>query len=184
MAFNKLTFGRDWTKETDFPTYQDSEEQVRADLQYHPNALRDFVNGLIDALAAKTASANMGAMDGETESTVQGVLNSHAKTMAQLAEDIRTVSGGGVPSVVRSAAVTFNAASWVSAAGGASLTIGAAEHKRENASFGYNLYQLVDGVYRSGTWGTAATRVVYNADGSITLTADEAYSGKIVFFGM
>lgn len=183
MAFSRLTFGRDWTKETDFPTYQDSEEQVRADLQYHPNALRDFINGLLDALEAKTAAANIGALNGDAGTTVQSVLDSHAEEMEQLAEDIKTVAGGGVPSVVQSTAVTFGAASWIASTDGVSLTIAKTEHKRGSATFGYNLYQLVSGSYRSGTWGTAATRVAYNEDGSITLTADEAYSGKIVFFG-
>lgn len=184
MAFKRLTFGRDWTKETDFPTYQDSEEQVRADLQYHPNALRDFINGLLDELEARTASESVGALNGDAVSTVQSVLNAHAEQMKQLADDIRTVSGGGVPSVIKSSTVTFSAESWAVIDNAATLTIPQSDHKRESAGFGYNLYQLVGGVYRGGTWAAAATRVTYNSGGSVTLTADAAYTGKIVFFGM
>lgn len=184
MAFTRLNFGRDWTKETDFPTYQDSEEQVRADLQYHPNALRDFINSMLSALEAKTASGSIGAKNGDTASTVQDVLNSHAAEMQRLAEDIRTVSGGGVPSVVKSSTVTFTAESWAAAGNTATLTIPEIDHKRENSGFGYNIYQLVNGAYRSGTWAAAATRVTYNSGGSVTLTTDAAYTGKIVFFGM
>ena len=185
MAFNRLTFGRDWTKETDFPTYQDSEEQVRADLQYHPNALQDFINNtLLAALEGKTAAGNLGALNGGAAATIQSVLDSYADDIAQLVEDIKTLASGGVPAIVRSTSVVFESASWVQTSSGVSLTIAKAEHKRDGDTFGYNLYQKVDGVYRSGTWGAAATRVVYNTNGSITLTADEAYSGKIVFFGM
>lgn len=185
MSFTKLTFGRDWTKETDFPTYQDSEEQVRADLQYHPDAVKSFINDtLLPALEAKSAAAELGAVNGEgAAATVQSLLDEHADTLAKLKQDLQTLAGGGVPSVVQSSTVTFSEDSWATVGGAAMLTIPKSDHKRENGSFGYNIYQLVGDVYRSGTWGAMATRVTYSA-GSITLTADEAYSGKVVFFGM
>lgn len=186
MAFKKLEFQKDWTREADFPTYQDSEEQVRADLQYHPNAVRDFLNqSLLIALEAKTAAENLGAINGNnTAGTIQGVLDAHFEQLMQLTEDIKTVAAGGVPSVVQSSTVTFAAGSWSVVSNTATLIIPKSDHRRESGGFGYNLYQMVDGAYKSGTWGTAATRVTYNSDGSITLTADEAYSGMIVFFGM
>lgn len=185
MAFTRLEFKKDWTREADFPTYQDSEAQVRADLQYHPNALRDFINDtLLAALEAKAAAGSLGAVKDGAAETVQSVLDRHAEELAQLVEDVKTVSSGGVPSVVRSSAVAFSANGWAAVSGAVTLTIPKSDHKRESESFGYNLYQLVGGVYKSGTWGAAATRVTYNSGGSITLTADEAYSGKIVFFGM
>ena len=185
MAFTRLKFQKDWRREADFPTYQDSEEQVRADLQYHPDALRDFLNDeLLPALENKGAAALLGAAIGEGAATIQSVLDRHAENLTQLAEDITTLAAGGVPAVVRGAEVKFSDESWAVLNGMATLTIPESEHKRSGAAFGYNLYQLVDGVYKSGTWGTAATRVSYSAGGSITLTADEAYSGKIVFFGM
>ena len=116
--------------------------------------------------------------------TVQSVLDLYAVRLAELAEDIRTVSGGGVPSVIKSAAIFFQKENWVGTVDGVSLTIAKTEHKRENENFGYTVYELVDGLYRGGTEPAAFTCVVCNADGSITLTADEAYSGKIVFFGI
>lgn len=184
MAFNRLTFSRDWTKETDFPTYQDSEEQVREDLQYHPNALRDFINSLLAALEERTAAASIGAMNDDKAVTIQSVLNLYADKLADLAEDIRTVSGGGVPELVKSTAVTFAQESWINTSSGVSMTIAKTEHKRDSENFGYTIYQLADGIYQGGAGSAALTRVICNADGSITLTADEAYSGKIVFFGM
>ena len=120
MAFTKLEFKKDWTRENDFPTYQDSEQQVRADLQYHPNALRDFINSLLDTLEAKAAAENLGAVNknGSADS-VQNVLNAHDAELERLAGDIRTAVSGGVPSVVQSSTVTFTADSWMMTANAA-----------------------------------------------------------------
>ena len=186
MALTKLNYGKVWTSDTDFPTYQTDETKVRADLQYHPDAVKDYINNiLLKTLEGKSAAAELGAADADgVKGTVQSVLDSHKETIMQLKEDIETVAAGGVPTVSQSTAVAFDADSWVATEENVTLMIPKSDHKRENENFGYNLYQLVDGSYKSGTWGTAATRVAYRSGGSITLTADEAYSGKIVFFGL
>ena len=185
MAWTKLNYDKNWTRAEDFSAYEENEEQVRADLQYHPDAIRSFLNDtLLPALEGKTAAAELGAMSDGAAATVQSVLDSHKSELMQLKEDIETVASGGVPSAVMSTAVTFSVDSWATVSGAAQLTIPKSDHKRENANFGFNLYQQANGEYRSGTWGAAATRVVYAGNGSITLTADEAYSGKIVFFGL
>ena len=187
MAFDKLTYGRVWTNDADFPTFQNDETQVRADMQYHPDAVKDYINNkLLRTLEAKGAAAELGAVNKiGARVSIQSMLENLAAEIAQLTEDIGTLAGGGVPSVTQSSAVSFSADSWATTDGGATLIIPKDDHKRENANFGYNLYQSVGGIYKSGTWGTAATRVTYNASiGTITLTADEAYSGKIVFFGL
>lgn len=186
MALTKLTYGKVWTSNADFPTYQTDEEQVRKDMQYHPDAVKDYINNtLLKALEAKGAAAELGAVDADgVKGTVQSVLDSHKASLAQLKEDIETVASGGVPSVLQNTSITFTTGSWATVSGKATLTIAKSEHKRETANFGYNLYQLVGGIYQSGTWGTAATGVTYNANGSITLTTDEPYAGKIVFFGL
>ena len=185
MAFTKLNYEKDWTRAADFPAYESDEAKVRADLQYHPDAVKDYINNtLLNALASKDAAAELGAAEDGTKTTIQSVLDRYGERLAQLGEDIETVAAGGVPSVAQSTAVTFSKDGWATVSGSITLTIPKNEHMRENANFGFNLYQLVDGGYRSGTWGSAATRVSYNSGGSITLTADEAYSGKIVFFGL
>ena len=186
MAFKRLSFGKSWTSSADFPTFQDSEEQVRADMQYHPNAVRDFLNNvLLKELEQKTAAANLGATTAEgAAATVQSVLNGYAQDIATLTDDIETLAGGGVPVTAQCVAVVFTTESWVNISDGVLLTIAKSEHKRNDANFGYNLYQQVGSEYRGGTWSAAATRATYNADGSITLTADAAYNGKIVFFGL
>lgn len=185
MAFTKLNYGKSWINPADFPTYQANEEQVRADLQYHPDAVKGYLNDtLLNALEAKSAAGNLGAERNGAASTIQNVLDQHGGSIVQLAADIQTLAAGGVPAVAQSCAVGFTEDGWTTADGKVMLVINQLDHKRENANFGYMIYQLVDGVYRSGTWGAAATRVVYGADGSITLTADEAYNGRIVFFGL
>lgn len=185
MAFTRLEYERDWTRAEDFPTHESSEIQVRADMQYHPNAVRDFLNALLSVLESKTAAASLGASDEKgLAATMQSVLDSHADALAVLRDDVDTMAGGGVPLSAQSVEVKFKQANWVNAADGVKLTIAQSDHKRTRATFGYNIYQLVDSIYRSGTWGAAATCVAYNADGSITLTTDQAYTGKIVFFGL
>lgn len=185
MAFQKLSYEKVWTSNADFPTYQTDEEKVREDMQYHPDAVRNYVNGiLLPALEGKTAAGELGATDESGgRVSVQSVLDSHREELTQLREDVVEVAGGGVPVAAQCTAVEFFEDSWATVGGSVTLTIPKSSHKRDREDFGYNLYQMVDGTYRSGTWGTASTRVAYSS-GSITLTADEAYRGKIVFFGL
>ena len=186
MSLTRLNFGKDWTNKNDFPAYEDNEAQVRADMQYHPNAVRDFINEtLLAELEAKGAASQLGAVDSSgVAATIQTILDGIAVSMKQMSDDIETLASGGVPSVVQSVAVPFTADSWSPTEDGVLLVIGQAEHKRTSANFGYNLYGMVDGVYVGGWIGSASTQVVYNEDGSMTLTAPEAYAGKIVFFGL
>lgn len=186
MSLTRLTFAKVWTNKNDFPTYQDNEAQVREDMQYHPNALRDFINNqLLAELESKTAAASLGAVNSSgVAATVQSILDSIAESLEKANKDIETLASGGVPSVVQSTAVVFATDSWAQTEDGFLQVIAQSEHKRTSANFGYNLYQQVDGVYIGGAPGVGSTRVVYNTDGSMTLTTDTAYDGKIVFFGV
>ena len=185
MAFTRKSFEKMWTNPEDFPAYQDSEEKVRADMQYHPNALLGFLSSLQNELEAKSAAGSLGALNAAgAADTVQSVLDNHNSELGRLSESIRDLAAGDAPDLVRSAEVEFFEESWIESGGKMSLTIDKADHKRGSAAFGYNLYQKVDGDYLGGTWGTAATRAVYNADESITLITDTPYEGKAVFFGM
>ena len=185
MALKKLSYEKNWTRAEDFPAYEENERQVRADLQYHPDAIRDYLNDtLLPALEDRTAAGQLGAVHNGAAASVQTILDTHRMQMNQLADDLAELASGGVPAVIRSAAVTFDKDSWSTVDGMAHLAVSASDHRRENENFGYNLYLLADGTYRSGTWAAAMTCVLYNSDGSITLTAEEPYSGKIVFFGL
>lgn len=184
MAFERLNYGKSWTNPVDFPAYQESEEQVRADLQYHPDAVKEYINEtLLKALQAQGAAGNLGANTDGGAATVQGVLDQHKERITQLAKAIEDAVLGTLPGIVQSSSVAFTDESWTQEEDQFVLTIMQTDHLRNNGNYGYNLYQLTEDIYRSGTWGTASTRAVYNDDGSITLTADEAYSGRIVFFG-
>lgn len=59
MAFEKFEFTKSWENMQDFPTYEPSEAQVRADLQLLHNETRDGLNRLVDALNDPTAAAQL-----------------------------------------------------------------------------------------------------------------------------
>lgn len=50
MSIKKLTFSKDWTDPNDFPTVEESEEKVRADLQALHNETRNYINTFIQPL--------------------------------------------------------------------------------------------------------------------------------------
>ena len=186
MPFDKPLFERVWTKEEDFPTFVSNEAQVRADMQYHPDALLQFLHQLIGQLEDSSAAGILGAKTGEKSETVQMVLDEHNEQINIIIEDLATLAAGGVPSEHRCSSVSFTALSWsANADGTVSLTVPHESHKRDRSAFGYLIYHKVGDVYKSGTWGAATTRVTYDDESrGITLTADTAYEGKIVFFGL
>lgn len=181
MAFERLAFEKTWGSEEDFPTYQDSEAQVRADLQYHPDAVKDFINGLLDVLESAQAAGLIGASVGDVEGTVLDVLNAHLSHLETLDEDVQTVAAGGVPSVSRCSPVTFTTDDWSEN----TLTIPKDSHNRTSAAFGYALWSGADGERQSNSWYARGTNVVYDAGTEdIVLTAEEGYDGLVVFFGV
>lgn len=44
VEFNKLQFTKDWNNPTDFPTYQENEQKVRADMQALHDETKEFIN--------------------------------------------------------------------------------------------------------------------------------------------
>lgn len=64
MELKKLEYERSWENSADFPTFQDSEMQVRADMQYHPNVIRDHINEMVDELTnAVGAPGGLASLD-------------------------------------------------------------------------------------------------------------------------
>lgn len=47
MAFEKLSFTKDWKNAADFPTVEESEAQVRADLQALHDETKNFINNTL-----------------------------------------------------------------------------------------------------------------------------------------
>lgn len=50
MSFTRFEFTKNWENPANFPTYEENEEQVRADMQYLYDELKDALNGLMTAL--------------------------------------------------------------------------------------------------------------------------------------
>ncbi len=75
MGLGHLSFLRDWTNPADFPTVEPDEATVRADLQYHPDAIKNYINETLipshDSLTyAKHSHDNKTVLDGITANDV------------------------------------------------------------------------------------------------------------------
>lgn len=75
MGLGHLSFLRDWRNPADFPTVEPDEATVRADLQYHPEAIKKYINETLipshDALTdAKHSHDNKTVLDGITADDV------------------------------------------------------------------------------------------------------------------
>ena len=75
MGLGHLSFLRDWKNPADFPTVEPDEATVRADLQYHPEAIKDYINETLipshDSLTyAKHSHNNKTVLDGITADDV------------------------------------------------------------------------------------------------------------------
>lgn len=193
MPFEKLKFARLWTviDETDttgFRTYQDSEEQVREDLQYHPNAIRDFLNDkLLPALESEAAAESIGVtMTGSEAKTLAGALAYIAGQFVNIYKSIESVTKEKLPEGMSAKAITFAETEWVTAEDGAyRISIPKAQHTREDSTFGYQIWALVGDTYRSDTWYSAGTSVEFqNITGELILKSGTPYSGRITVFGV
>lgn len=75
MGLSHLSFLRDWKNPADFPTVEPDEATVRADLQYHPDAIKNYINETLipshDSLtSAKHSHDNKAVLDGITADDV------------------------------------------------------------------------------------------------------------------
>lgn len=75
MGLSHLSFSRDWKNPADFPTVEPDEAKVRADLQYHPDAIKNYINETLipshDSLTyAKHSHNNKTVLDGITADDV------------------------------------------------------------------------------------------------------------------
>ena len=192
MPFERFEFTKRWTSEKDFPTFEPSEEQVRKDLQLQPDELKKAIHGLIDGLEAATAGESLGCSwkDGGKE-----VRSNLAAALAAVFEDklpglqaqINQLSLGDAPDGVLSATVTFQTEDWEPEEDGYAIAVpkdGENGHRRTGPAFGYQIWVAAEDGLRTDTWCGAGTAVAYQTDGTVKLTAEEPYEGKIVFFGI
>ena len=77
MSFDRLSFTKNWTNPSDFPTMESNEAQVRADMQVLHDESKGGLNRLMDQLEQADAAASLGAqaVDGSGASTLQQELN-------------------------------------------------------------------------------------------------------------
>lgn len=190
MSFERLKFDRLWTvkDETDttgFRTYQSSETQVRADLQYHPNKILEFLNDvLIPALESAEAGGSIGVtMEGSDAATLAEALAYIVSEFARVDGRVDSVAEGMLPDDMMAKKISFEEGDWVSSNGVYTITIPAADHTRVNDTFGYQLWCDAENGPVSDSWAVQGTSVVY-INGSVILTAEEPYDGHIVFTGV
>lgn len=109
MALSPLesfVYTRDWTKPADFPTFEDDETVVRADMQFQPNELKTFINNvlvsfintelipLVDSLVSGTVTP---------DSVYTEAIQKGAVTLEKLASDV-TAKALGAPDKVNGVA--------------------------------------------------------------------------------
>ena len=109
MALSPLesfVYTRDWTKPADFPTFEDDETVVRADMQFQPNELKTFINNvlvsfintelipLVDALVSGTIPP---------DSVYTEAIQKGAVTLEKLASEV-TAKALGAPDKVNGVA--------------------------------------------------------------------------------
>lgn len=75
MAISELSFAKTWTSPADFPTVEPDEAKVRSDLQYHPDAIKKYLNERVvplinDLLITKHSHWNKTVLDDITADKV------------------------------------------------------------------------------------------------------------------
>lgn len=182
MPFSRLKYEKVWTSSSDFPTYEGSETQVREDMQYHPDAVKKFINEkFFPELEGSGAAAMIGAGAGLTLEQALARIGQQLETHG---EDIKNLALGEPANSVRAALVEFSAEEWGDTAP-YTLVMPYEQHKRLNEAYGFRLQTLVDGTYVTNTWAAAETQVSFDAETKeIRMTSAEPYAGRVVFFGV
>lgn len=67
MAFKKLEYTKSWESPEDFPTFEQDETRVRADMQLLYDEIKDFINGeLVAPLNSKSGAENILTSSGKS----------------------------------------------------------------------------------------------------------------------
>ena len=141
---------------------------------YIPNSQKGVAGGLATLGSdGKVPQEQLPEMDYDPAGSAEAKVADH-NTSNSAHQDIRAL--------VSTAAVTFTASQWTGE-DTKTLSIPKTSHGRQTDKFGYTLYHLVSSAYKRNTWAVRCTDVSYDADTqAITLTGEDAYDGKIVFF--
>ena len=99
MALSLMTFDKDWNNQLDFPTYEPNEEQVRADMQYLFDAIKNHYNNTFVANEFKAINMPFAPTPGAVESTnVQDAIEEVHNEVADLLLDELVLPNGSVTS--------------------------------------------------------------------------------------
>ena len=109
MALNPLkgfAYTRDWTKPADFPTFEDDETIVRADMQYQPDELKTFINNILVTFINTELIPLVNALVAGTipqDSVYTAAIQKGSVTLEKLASDV-TAKSLGAPDKVNGVA--------------------------------------------------------------------------------
>lgn len=105
MALSKLSFTKSWTSAADFPTIEENETQVRADMQELHDQAKAYLNGTLteelDAALAELASTDY--VDGQL-AAVETALG--GKASVAYAQEMAAAAAGAVKTELNAALAT------------------------------------------------------------------------------
>ena len=126
MAFKRLEYTKSWERDdpdTGFIRYETSETQVRKDIQFLHDEVKNFINDgfmqELESVGSEQPEDLSGAdhIGDKYEGTVGATLAALFARAAANHEDILSLAGGGVPDVVKSSVVDFTAEGWAEIGG-------------------------------------------------------------------
>ena len=180
MGLKLLSFFRDWTNPADFPTVEPDEATVRADLQYHPDAIKDYINGTLipshDALTdAKHSHNNKTVLDGITADDVAKLAQEplYGTTLTLTPTQVYDAVSAGIPVKVQYFDGTYGSLSFTVFNAKSSNVI--VSQRIISANGEYILAELI-GNKPNGTWNFVTTTLAEKTDiPSLEGYATEAY---------
>lgn len=102
MSLTKFEYTKDWNNPNDFPTIENSEINVRRDMQSLYDEAKDGINHLIDELESRTSGSSgakqigLTSPSGSTATNVQAIVNEHQSSIAELDEMAHTHANKGL----------------------------------------------------------------------------------------
>ena len=120
MALSNLTFDKDWTNPSDFPTVETNEADVRADIQYLFNAIKTYINGtlktFVDNLQSGSGLTNGSVTESKLATVVKNKLLGSSRVITDYLADgavteDKLASGAVTTEKIADEAVTYAKAS-------------------------------------------------------------------------
>lgn len=97
MRIGPLNFTKLWTNAADFPTYEASETQVRTDMQYLFNEIRDFINDKVLGAVNTITAGDITVQNEQGAESLSERLSEIAADIDGLEQELQDVSVGTMP---------------------------------------------------------------------------------------